>query len=90
MKGQGLLVANEISRTRVRALRENLERWGVTNSLITNEDSANLAKAFPHFFDLILVDAPCSGEGMFRKIQMQLLIGHKIMLLNARNVKKKF
>ncbi|MBU3827835.1 MAG: RsmF rRNA methyltransferase first C-terminal domain-containing protein [Candidatus Lactobacillus pullistercoris] len=67
LKNKGLLVANEISSTRVKALRENLERWGVGNALITNEDSINLAKRFPQFFDTILVDAPCSGEGMFRK-----------------------
>lgn len=67
LKGEGLLVANEISVTRAKALRENLERWGVTNALITNESPGKLAPAFPEFFDVILVDAPCSGEGMFRK-----------------------
>lgn len=67
LKGGGLLVANEISVTRAKALRENLERWGVSNVLITNNDSAALSKKFPQFFDTILVDAPCSGEGMFRK-----------------------
>lgn len=67
LKNQGLLVANEISANRVKILRENLERWGVSNALITNNDSYDLAKNFPDFFDLILVDAPCSGEGMFRK-----------------------
>lgn len=67
LKGQGLLVANEISRKRVKILRENLERWGVTNALITNNSADTLAKNFKQFFDVILVDAPCSGEGMFRK-----------------------
>lgn len=67
LKNEGLLVANEISSVRAKALRENLERWGVTNSLITNESPEKLSPVFPNFFDVILVDAPCSGEGMFRK-----------------------
>lgn len=67
LKGQGLLVANDISHSRAQALRENIERWGLTNALITNDDPASLAIKFPSFFDLVLVDAPCSGEGMFRK-----------------------
>lgn len=67
LRGRGLLVANEISAKRMRALRENIERWGLTNVLLTNDSSEQLAKAFPAYFDLVLVDAPCSGEGMFRK-----------------------
>lgn len=67
LKGKGLLVANEISATRVKALRENIERWGISNALITNESPERLVPVFPEFFDVILVDAPCSGEGMFRK-----------------------
>lgn len=67
LQGQGLLVANDISRRRVKDLRENIERWGISNALITNDDPASLARKFPSFFDLVLVDAPCSGEGMFRK-----------------------
>lgn len=67
LAGQGLLVANEISKARAKILRENLERWGVTNALITSASPDQLAPNFPHFFDKILVDAPCSGEAMFRK-----------------------
>ena len=67
LKNEGLLVANEISASRAKNLRENIERWGASNCLVTNEDTSQLAKKFPHFFDAILVDAPCSGEGMFRK-----------------------
>lgn len=63
----GLLVANEISKSRAKDLRENLERWGATNVVVTNESPDRLSKKLPHFFDKILVDAPCSGEGMFRK-----------------------
>lgn len=67
LDNQGLLVANEISKSRSRILRENLERWGASNCLITNDDSEKIRASFPEFFDAILVDAPCSGEGMFRK-----------------------
>ena len=67
MKDQGLLVANEIFRKRALVLAENLERWGTAQTVVTNESPADLEKQFPQFFDRILVDAPCSGEGMFRK-----------------------
>ncbi|WP_297818954.1 RsmF rRNA methyltransferase first C-terminal domain-containing protein [uncultured Lactobacillus sp.] len=64
---QGILVANEISSSRVKKLRENLEKWGSSNVLITNESPDKLVSSFKNYFDTILVDAPCSGEGMFRK-----------------------
>ena len=67
MEGQGLLVCNEIHPKRARILSSNVERLGVTNALVLNEHPAKLAERFPRFFDRILVDAPCSGEGMFRK-----------------------
>ena len=67
LQGQGLLVANEYVAARAEVLRQNLERMGVTNALITNEDTARLAAAWPGRFDRVLVDAPCSAEGMFRK-----------------------
>ena len=67
MDGRGLLVCNEIHPKRAKILSSNIERLGVTNALVLNEHPARLAERFPHFFDRILVDAPCSGEGMFRK-----------------------
>lgn len=67
LSNQGILVANEISGKRANNLRENLERWGASNVLLTNETPENLAKVLPQFFTTIVVDAPCSGEGMFRK-----------------------
>lgn len=67
MQGQGLLIANEIDRKRINALIENVERCGVTNAVVLNETPEKLRPRFTHFFDRILVDAPCSGEGMFRK-----------------------
>lgn len=69
LKGEGLLVANDISTSRARALLYNLEVFGIDNAFVTNETPAALAKAFEGYFDKILVDAPCSGEGMFRKEQ---------------------
>lgn len=67
LKGKGLLVTNEIHPSRAKILSSNIERLGITNSLVCNETPARLAGFFPEFFDKILVDAPCSGEGMFRK-----------------------
>jgi len=67
MRSEGLLVANEIHGQRVWDLAENLERWGARNALITNESPERLADRFAGFFDRVLLDAPCSGEGMYRK-----------------------
>ena len=67
MGGQGLLVANEIHPQRAKILSRNIERMGIANALVTCESPARLAARFPAAFDRIIVDAPCSGEGMFRK-----------------------
>lgn len=67
LQGQGLLVCNEIHPARAKILSENIERMGVPNACVTNETPARLSDKFPGYFDRILVDAPCSGEGMFRK-----------------------
>ncbi|MCX7747585.1 MAG: RsmF rRNA methyltransferase first C-terminal domain-containing protein [Clostridia bacterium] len=67
MKGEGILVANDISADRVKALVKNIELCGVKNAIVTNETPDKLAGKFKGYFDKILVDAPCSGEGMFRK-----------------------
>ncbi len=67
MQGRGLLVANEIKDKRVGHLAVNVERWGAGNVVLTNETPERLADQFGPFFDRVLVDAPCSGEGMFRK-----------------------
>ncbi|HFI0054662.1 TPA: RsmF rRNA methyltransferase first C-terminal domain-containing protein [Streptococcus suis] len=63
----GLLVSNEISSKRAKILAENIERFGARNVVVTNESADRLAKVFPAYFDMIVLDAPCSGEGMFRK-----------------------
>ncbi len=65
--GTGLLLANDISNSRAKGLLKNLELFGQGNILVTSEGPERLASYFPEFFDKILVDAPCSGEGMFRR-----------------------
>ena len=67
LQGQGLLVSNEYVAARAEILKSNLERMGVSNAVVLNETPARIAAALPEFFDRVLVDAPCSGEGMFRK-----------------------
>ena len=67
LKGKGMLVANDISNSRAKALLKNLELAGIANLYVTSEEPAKLCQNFPEFFDKVLVDAPCSGEGMFRK-----------------------
>lgn len=67
LKGRGLLISNDISSSRARALLKNLELFGISNCCVTSEAPEKLADTFGAFFDKILVDAPCSGEGMFRK-----------------------
>ena len=73
LQGKGLLVANEIHPGRAKILSANLERMGVRNALVTSETPQQLASRFPLFFDRIVVDAPCSGEGMFRKEEQALI-----------------
>jgi NOL1/NOP2/sun family putative RNA methylase len=67
LEGKGFLVANEPDSRRARALAGNLERLGVANAAVLNQLPERLARAFPDAFDAVLVDAPCSGEGMFRR-----------------------
>lgn len=66
MDANDLLVANEIIKTRVPILADNLTRWGTSNTIVTNNDPKDFER-LPGFFDIVLVDAPCSGSGMFRK-----------------------
>lgn len=67
LNGEGLLVSNDFSASRVKALQKNIEVSGIDNVLITNEDPKNLSRVYIEYFDKIIVDAPCSGEGMFRR-----------------------
>lgn len=67
LMGEGLLVANDYSYSRAKTMDKNLARFGVTESIVLGEDPLKLSESWPEAFDRILVDAPCSGEGMFRK-----------------------
>lgn len=67
MGGEGFLLCNEYNPKRAKILSRNIERLGIANALVTNEHPQRLADRFPGFFDKVLIDAPCSGEGMFRK-----------------------
>ena len=66
LNGKGLLVANEVIKTRASILKENLDRWGYANVIVSNNDPRQFGK-LEAFFDVVVVDAPCSGSGMFRK-----------------------
>lgn len=67
LQGAGILVTNDNARERMKALAKNIELAGVRNAVVLNEEPERLAAVFKGYFDKILVDAPCSGEGMFRK-----------------------
>ncbi|MBP5653704.1 MAG: RsmB/NOP family class I SAM-dependent RNA methyltransferase [Lachnospiraceae bacterium] len=67
LKGRGVLVCNDISNSRAKALLKNVELFGIRNAVVISEAPAKLEDSFCGYFDKILVDAPCSGEGMFRK-----------------------
>lgn len=67
MCGEGVIVLNEINFPRAKILSQNVERLGVKNAVVTCATPENIAESFPHYFDKVLVDAPCSGEGMFKK-----------------------
>ena len=67
LKGKGVLVANDISNSRAKGLLKNIEVFGIGNVLVLSEEPGKLEEYFPEYFDKILIDAPCSGEGMFRK-----------------------
>ncbi len=67
MQGKGILISNEIDAGRAKILSENAERMGIKNCAVTNATPTQIAERFPAYFGLVLVDAPCSGEGMFKK-----------------------
>ncbi len=67
MAGEGILVANEVNYARAKILAQNTERMGIKNCAVISASPETLAARFPSYFDLVLVDAPCSGEGMFKK-----------------------
>ena len=90
LANQGVLVSNEISSKRAKILVENMERFGATNVVVTNESADRLAKVFKGYFDVIVLDAPCSGEGMFRKQPDAMDYWVSIILVNVLVSKEKF
>ena len=68
LSDQGLMIANDITSMRASILSQNVERMGLTNTIVTNTDPIHFDKIFQGYFDKIILDAPCSGEGMFRKL----------------------
>lgn len=66
------MIANDINKLRAGILSENIERFGIKNTIVTNCDPVKLEKHFNNFFDKIILDAPCSGEGMFRKLDQAI------------------
>lgn len=66
LDGEGVLVSNEVINQRAKILKENISKWGYSNTVVTNNDPSDFSR-LPSFFDVVVVDAPCSGEGMFRK-----------------------
>ena len=90
LRGSGVLISNDISASRAKALLKNLEVFGIDNYIITSENTHRLAERFEGYFDKILVDAPCSGEGMFRKSNSMITAwennGNKLFADMQRNI----
>lgn len=84
----GLLVSNEINPIRIKALGENLERFGAKNCIITNTDSNNLRKLFTGYFDKVVIDAPCSGQGMFRKDEVAIKDWSYAKVLECQSIQR--
>ena len=89
-KRGGFLLSNEYVGERARILSKNAERMGYANLSVVNESPAHLAAFYPGFFSRILVDAPCSGEGMFRKSKEAVKTGRKSLWKNVLFAKRKF
>ena len=88
LNNTGLLVSNEINPMRIKALGENLERFGAKNCIITNTDSNNLKKVFRGYFDKIVIDAPCSGQGMFRKDEVAISDWSYAKVLECQSIQR--
>ena len=90
LQGHGLLVANDISVSRTMALAKNLQIAGIQNCLVTAETPEKLASVFTNFFDKVLIDAPCSGEGCFEESRVWFVIGKRKDRHTMLRYKKKF
>lgn len=88
LSNQGLMIANDINKLRAGILSENIERFGITNTIVTNCDPVKLDQQFNCFFDKIILDAPCSGEGMFRKLDQAVETWSINKVLECANIQK--
>lgn len=85
---EGVLIANDIEASRARILSENIERFGLDNTIVTNVDPMRFTKQFQDAFDKIVLDAPCSGEGMFRKLEQAVDTWSEDKVLECAHIQK--
>ncbi|MGN8644256.1 RsmB/NOP family class I SAM-dependent RNA methyltransferase [Catenibacterium mitsuokai] len=85
---EGVLIANDIEASRARILSENIERFGLDNTIVTNVDPMRFTKQFQEAFDKIVLDAPCSGEGMFRKLEQAVDTWSEDKVLECAHIQK--
>lgn len=88
LTGEGVLIANDIEASRARILSENIERFGLDNTIVTNVDPMCFTKQFQEAFDKIVLDAPCSGEGMFRKLEQAIDTWSEEKVLECAHIQK--
>lgn len=88
LTGEGVLIANDIEASRARILSENIERFGLDNTIVTNVDPMRFTKQFQKAFDKIVLDAPCSGEGMFRKLEQAVDTWSEDKVLECAHIQK--
>lgn len=88
LTGEGVLIANDIEASRARILSENIERFGLDNTIVTNVDPMRFIKQFQEAFDKIVLDAPCSGEGMFRKLEQAVDTWSEDKVLECAHIQK--
>ena len=88
LTGEGVLIANDIEASRARILSENIERFGLDNTIVTNVDPMRFTKQFQDAFDKIVLDAPCSGEGIFRKLEQAVDTWSEDKVLECAHIQK--
>ena len=88
LTGEGVLIANDIEASRARILSENIERFGLDNTIVTNVDPMRFTKQFQEAFDKIVLDAPCSGEGMFRTLEQAIDTWSEEKVLECAHIQK--
>lgn len=88
LTGEGVLIANDIEASRARILSENIERFGLDNTIVTNVDPMRFTKQFQEAFDKIVLDAPCSGEGMIRKLEQAIDTWSEEKVLECAHIQK--